>query len=99
MCDQDSQCITRVVDGSGHDLQLAQLQAVMQRIQSALLTVPIAERTYLGNALLNLAVNRILCDEGVPRTASILMRMSDAVQANPVPPDASRAVDLSVLHG
>lgn len=100
MCDSDSQCcITRVVDGEDHDLQLAQLQAVMQRIQAALHDIPAVERGYLGNALLNLAVNRILCEEGSRRTASILMRLSDAVHTHPAPPEAAHAIDLTELHG
>lgn len=100
MCDSDSQCrITRVVDGDDHDVQLAQLQVVMRRIQTALRDIPTADRIYLGNALLNLAVNRILCEEGSQRTASILMRLSDAVHLHPTPPEASQAIDLSRLHG
>ncbi len=100
MCDSHSQCcITRVVDGDDHDVQLAQLQTVMQRIQAALGNVPTAERMYIGNALLNLAVHRILGDESPQRTASILMRLSDVVHVSPPPPDASRAIDLSGLHG
>lgn len=100
MCDSNSQCcITRVVDGDDHDVQLAQLQAVMQRIQTALRHVPAAERMYLGNALLNLAVNRILYEEGSQRTATLLMRLSDVVHAHPVPPESSQAIDLGTLHG
>ena len=100
MCDSDSQCrITRVVDGDDHDVQLAQLQVVMQRIQTALRDIPSADRIYLGNALLNLAVNRILCEEGSQRTASILIRLSDAVHLHPTPPDAAHAIDLNRLHG
>jgi hypothetical protein len=99
MCDADSQCrITRVVDGDDHDVQLAQLQLVMQRIQTALRNVPAAERIYLGNALLNLAVQKILCAEGTQRTATILLRLSDAVHARATPP-AADAIDLGVLHG
>lgn len=98
MCNSDSQCrITRVVDGETHDVQLAQLQVVMQRIQTALRDVPTAERIYLGNALLNLAVNRILCEEGSQRTASILMRLGDAVSVG-APPQAEHAISLTDCH-
>lgn len=100
MRDSNLQCrITRVVDGDDHDVQLAQLQAVMQRIQSALRNVPAAQRMYLGNALLNLAVSRILCEEGSHRTAALLMRLSDVVHAHPAPPDSSQAIDPGALHG
>ncbi|MGE0187831.1 MAG: hypothetical protein AB7F79_00770 [Steroidobacteraceae bacterium] len=53
MRDSASQCITRIVDGTRHELHLAQLQAVMQRIQTSLRDIPEAERTHVGNALLN----------------------------------------------
>lgn len=99
MADDNAQCITRIIDGNQHDLQLAQLQIVMQRIQAALRNVPSAERIYLGNALLNLAVNRILCDEGSQRTASILMRLSDVVQTSAEPPPAQRAIELTRVDG
>lgn len=100
MCDSDSQCrITRVVDGDDHDVQLAQLQVVMRRIQTALSNFPASERIYLGNALLNLAVQKILCAEGSQRTATILMRLSDVVNTQVTPPGAADAVDLGALHG
>lgn len=100
MCDSDSPCrITRVVDGADHDVQLAQLQLVMQRIQTALSNFPASERIYLGNALLNLAVQKILCAEGSQRTATILMRLSDAVNTQATPPSASGVIDLGALHG
>ena len=100
MCDSESSCrITRVVDGDHHDVQLAQLQVVMQRIQTALCNVPPTERIYLGNALLNLAVQKILCTEGSEPTASILMRMSDAVNAQMSPPSASGVIQSGALHG
>lgn len=103
MRDIDSQCrITRVVDGEDHEVQLAQLQAVMHRIQGALRTLsyemPAAQRTYIGNALLNLAVTRILGEEGSHRTATLLMRLSDVVHAHPMPPESPQA-DLGALHG
>jgi hypothetical protein len=99
MADDSAQCITRIIDGDQHDLHLAQLQFVMQRIQDALRDVPPAERLYLGNALLNLAVNRILCDEGSQRTASILLRLSGVVETSGKPPPAHQAVELTRLDG
>jgi hypothetical protein len=100
MSDSESSCrITRVVDGDHHDVQLAQLQVVMQRIQTALCNVPASERVYLGNALLNLAVQKILCAEGSERTVNILMRMSDAVNAQASPHSTSSAIEVGALHG
>jgi hypothetical protein len=98
IADDHAQCITRIVDGDQHNLQLAQLQVVMERIQAALRDVPSAERIYLGNALLNLAVNRILCEEGSQRTASILMRLSDEVNTGAPPPQAEHAISLTDCH-
>ena len=49
-------CLTRVMTDDDHGIEVAQLQSVMQRIQSALRDVPPAQREYIANALLNLAV-------------------------------------------
>lgn len=48
-------CLTRVMTEDG-GLEIAQLQSVLHRIQSALRDVPLAQREYIANALLNLAV-------------------------------------------
>ena len=50
-------CLTRVMTDDDHGVEIAQLQSVMQRIQSALRDVPPAQREYIANALLNLAVS------------------------------------------
>jgi len=56
-----SSCITRVVVDGQQEVELAELQLVMQRIQGVLRhLVPPAQRTYLGNALLNLALHHML---------------------------------------
>ena len=60
-----SQCITRVVVDGSADLELVELQSVMQRIQQSLHDIPSAQSTYIGNALLNLAVCRMVQDTGV----------------------------------
>lgn len=59
-------CLTRVVIDNDRSIEIAQLQTVMQRIQSMLDHVPAAQREYIANALLNLAVERI---GRVPRPA------------------------------
>ena len=100
MCDSDSpHRFTRVIVDDDRAVQLAQLQSAMRRIQTALANVPDAERYYLGNALLNLAVDRILYEVGPQRTAGMLLRLSDAVQTQNVPPEAANAIDLGALHG
>jgi hypothetical protein len=56
---QPSNCLTRVViDGAAIDL--VQLGAIHARIQHALTRFPAAERSQLANALLDLAVLRIV---------------------------------------
>ena len=88
-----ARCLTRVmVDDDG--VEIAQLQSVMQRIQRSLFGIPTEQREFVANALLNLAVSRMVKEEGSARTMSILMRLGDVVSsADPVPPP-QRAVDL-----
>lgn len=57
-------CLTRVMTDDDRGVEVAQLQSVMQRIQSALRDMPIAQREYIANALLNLAVSRMVRDGG-----------------------------------
>ena len=49
--------LTRVMTDDDHGVEVAQLQSVLQRIQSALRDVPLAQREYIANALLTLAVS------------------------------------------
>lgn len=51
-------CLTRVVIDDDSGVEVAQLQSVMHRIQCTLHDVPQAQREYIANALLNLAVSR-----------------------------------------
>ena len=91
-------CLTRVMIDDDCALEVAQLQSVMNRIQCMLHDVPQAQREYIANALLNLAVSRMLKEEGHSETASILMRLGDAVGSGDVPPP-ERPVDLSRMNG
>jgi len=52
-------CLTRVVVDDQYEIEVAQLQVAMQRIQAALGDVPAAQREYIANALLNLAVSKV----------------------------------------
>jgi hypothetical protein len=54
-----ARCLTRVVIDQDCGFEIAQLQAIMHRIQSTLPDVPPAQREYIANALLNLAVARM----------------------------------------
>jgi hypothetical protein len=81
-----------MVDDEG--VEIAQLQAVMHRIQHSLRSIPDEQRDYVANALLNLAVSRMVHEEGSARTMSILLRLGDVVGGTDPAPPAHRAVDL-----
>ena len=91
-------CLTRIVIDDGSGVEVAQLQLVMQRIQCMLHDVPAAQREYIANALLNLAVARMVKQEGTMQTASILARLGDVVASGNQPPP-QRAVDLTCMNG
>jgi hypothetical protein len=89
-----ARCLTRVmIDDDG--VEIAHLQSVMQRIQHSLRGIPFEQREYIANALLNLAVSRMVREEGGARTLSILQRMGDVVDGSDPTPPAIRAVDLT----
>jgi hypothetical protein len=50
-----SRCLTRVIIDTS-DVEVAQLQSAKLRIQEALQSVPLEQRGYIANALLNVAV-------------------------------------------
>jgi len=91
-------CLTRIVIDDGSGVEVAQLQLVMQRIQCMLHAVPAAQREYIANALLNLAVARMVKQEGNLQTASILARLGDVVASGNQPPP-QQAVDLTCMNG
>lgn len=90
-----SRCLTRIVAGDDTSLEIAQIQTVMTRIQTALRDIPDAQRGYVANTLLNLAVTRMVKEEGGTRTASLLMRLGDVIATGSDAPPAARAIDLS----
>ncbi len=91
-------CLTRVMIDDDCAVEVAQLQTVMQRIQYMLHDIPAAQREYIANALLNLAVARMLRETGHSQTASILQRLGDVVSSGVEQPPPERAVDLTVLN-
>ncbi len=93
-----SRCLTRVVVDDEREVAIAQLQLVMQRIQLAVGNIPVSQREYIANALLNLAVARMLSETGARQTAGILARLGDVVADGRQPPP-SYAIDLSRLDG
>ncbi len=92
-----SSCITRVVVDGDQDIHVSELQRVMHRIRHSLRHIPEAQRTYIGNALLILAVCRMLSDEGAQRTATALIRLADAVLDDP-PPSLDAPLDLLAIQ-
>jgi len=92
-------CLTRVMTDDDRGVEVAQLQSVMHRILDSLRHVPQAQREYIANALLNLAVSRMVKEEGRTLTASLLMRLGDVVANSDAPPAPERAVDLTHLNG
>lgn len=92
-----SGCLTRVMVDDDSALEIAQLQSVMHRIQGMLGAVPAAQREYIANALLNLAVAHMLKERGKTQAASILLRLGDIVASGHAPPP-QRAVDLTGLN-
>lgn len=92
-------CLTRVIIDDDCTVEVAQLQSVMQRIQHMLHDIPATQREYIANALLNLAVSRMLRQTGHSRTASILQRLGDVVGSGGEQPPPERAVDLTGLNG
>jgi hypothetical protein len=87
-------CLTRWVADSEAALEVAELQSVITRIQSALHDIPQSQRTYIANALLNLAVAKMIKQEGRPRTSTLLLRLGDVVGSSEAPSPQS-AIDLS----
>ncbi len=87
--------LTRVVADDA-TLEVAQIQAVMGTIESALRDIPRAHRAYIANALLNVAVSRLVDEEGAIGAAGILMRLGDVLASDDPMPPSWRAVDLSM---
>lgn len=90
-----SNCLTRIVVDDEHEVAIAQLQWVMQRIQQSLLHIPAAQREYIANALLSLAVAKMLKEGNANHTAGILARLSDGRQLI----SSAQAGERSCMHG
>lgn len=90
--------LTRVCIDADVCAEVAQVHEVMRHIQCALAEVSNPQKVYIGNALLNLAVDRLLRETGNARAATILHRLSDVVATQSSTPPARSAVDLSGTH-
>jgi len=97
MCDETSNCLTRVMDDQC-TMHVTCVQDVMQKIQAALQHIPPTHRHYIANALLNMAVSRMMTEGGSAQTSTILLRLGDYVGSGHDAPAAERAVDLTAMH-
>jgi hypothetical protein len=97
MCDETSNCLTRVMDDQSA-MHVTCVRDVVQKIQSSLHHIPPTHRHYIANALLNMAVTRMLKEEGNAQTSTILMRLGDYVATNSGSPSPERAVDLTAVN-
>ena len=79
---------------------LAATEAAMKVLEMTLPMVarglPPAERERFENALLNVAVNRLMHAEGASAAATILWRIADAMASGQVP-DRDRAIEITCL--
>jgi len=92
-------CLMRVLVDGHPDVELAGVHDVMQRIQRAVRqVVPADHQAYVGNALLNLAVSRLVHEAGVRGTATLLARIVDSIHDRGAPPPPEAAIDLTATH-
>ena len=77
---------------------IADLQQVMRlihdRLERVLAAVPVRQKPRIANALLNLAVERMLAEHGAASTATILHRLAELI-AGGTRPEGSEAYPLT----
>jgi hypothetical protein len=79
------------------DAEISRLQRTLRATEQNLSELDPHHEPLLANALLILAVQRMIERDGISETATVLCRLADAVRVGPAPPP-SRAVDLSTRH-
>tara|TARA_B100000212_G_scaffold140031_1_gene105491 strand:- start:443 stop:718 length:276 start_codon:yes stop_codon:yes gene_type:complete len=72
------------------------METLERRIEPVVSEAPLTAQTRFNNALLNLAVNRIVAAEGGKFTAGILLRLAEAI-ARGAKPTPRAPVDLTVV--
>ena len=82
-------------DQEAYHTELA-MEVLSQLIPEALDQASTDVRSRFDNALLNMAVNRIVNVEGPVFTATILWRLADALQSGQIP-SAEQPIDLTRL--
>lgn len=79
---------------AGDTARLRAVRETMQDVSIALADLAPWQDECLGNALLNLAMERMIAEEGAPRAAALLWRLADAVAQGRCPsPDAPIALE------
>lgn len=73
------------------------MEILERRIEPVVSEAPLSAQTRFNNALLNLAINRIVAVEGGKFTAAILWRFADAI-ANGARPAPGTPIALTVLN-
>lgn len=91
-----SACLTRVVIDGTPEVELAELQQIRQRILSALRhSVQPADQAYLSDALVNLALRRLLQQSDGPQAAMLtrFLESGSRAQSSLVAPGSAQATD------
>jgi hypothetical protein len=78
--------------------EVSRLQRTLRATENQLREIDSQHQPLLANALLILAVQRMIERDGVTPTATVLCRLADAVRAGPAPPP-ERPIDLSSFNG
>ena len=79
------------------DCEIARLQRTLRATEFQLRELEPQHEPLLANALLILAVQKMISRDGITDTARVLARLAGAVCAGPAPPP-ERAIDLSSFN-
>lgn len=85
------------IDQEARDTEIA-MRILQSMVPEVLTLAGPSVQARFDNALLNIAVNRIVEAEGAQRASTILFRLADAVSTGPTPEPGS-PVDLTCLNG
>lgn len=79
------------------ETEVAELTRTLRAAERQLGQLDADHDPLLANALLILALQRMIARDGAQAAASVLSRLADAVTSGPAPPP-ERAIDLSSYH-
>ncbi len=79
------------------DREVTQIHRAMQAVQKALRPLEACHEPHLANALLNLAVTRMIEETSAKCTAQVLNRLAEMIRTYPAPPP-ELAIDLSSFN-